>query len=803
MIVTYEGDVTKGQQFLQEAELDYRRFASHPEMGGSFAVRYEQNGVVADVTIHTGRGLDRIHIRVLEGSPFESGAGKAPHILSGAAIMEAQNGELGMAAFAPTINTKEQFSYPDAYLIHPHFKVPSHLTMPARMPQMGRADTQYTVQRSSMYTGKMCKLVQVILSYGTLSVNSAYTQAINQFLAAKPPGFTLPPSVLWVPENQGGVQNTFNWEYGRTHGIYTNPQGKDWLIEISTSSGIKAMPLQLEPVTAMPEFKAFVQSEANKPSAKGWWKDILLILDEFGGFPSNQAFVSKEQFIKDQIVTVLPQTSMGFYTNSRGATPDVGWAFNTTGDKADNVCFESMQGGSWLMAHHCRVQIGWDGINNKPTAVFYRLEFGSAPLGKGRFKVGSTVMEGCISYNLDLLPANEANYSERPKAVQTPMHVFWKRDRLEILRWSDGHLQTLSDKEERSEGIEYGAKVIRTKTWTGVTGIPAGFFCTHHDGRVPHEASYHESENKYKIEHERERRVIYAPATDDPEYYARSFYSYQAIKEIYRSGWRTDGCSAWAPLGDRSAFFIATMVTKGSSSESLNVYPLTHGDPYAYLARPTYIWNWDFGTKCGQSFPVTHGTFTYEGLFYTVWDRSGSNGEAQGNKYCDPFVWGPMPYKGHPSWYAWSPEWQKTADEWTEMTGQSEWFSPGVSLDSPDHGYKFTPYAGGRPAGYNKATGEVSTLTTYLVSMHETKEVFKVTGSYTYMFTNYFYWFDKSPNDDGILQNMWAFNNRFGDQSYQLHSTDVNEMLTADPSYQLPVTEFPTFIGVVGTIPAP
>ena len=66
MIVTYEGDVTKGQQFLQEAELDYRRFASHPEMGGSFAVRYEQNGVVADVTIHTGRGLDRIHIRVLD-----------------------------------------------------------------------------------------------------------------------------------------------------------------------------------------------------------------------------------------------------------------------------------------------------------------------------------------------------------------------------------------------------------------------------------------------------------------------------------------------------------------------------------------------------------------------------------------------------------------------------------------------------------------------------------------------------------------------------------------------------------------
>lgn len=801
MIVTYEGDVAKCERFLQEAQLEYRRLADHPEIGGSFSLRYEQDGLVADVTIHTGRGLDRIHIRLLEELPFESGAGKAPHILSGAAIMEAQTGEIGMTAFAPTINTKEQFSYPDAYLIHPHFKVPSHVTMPARIQQMGRADTQYTIQRSSMYTGKMCKLVQVILSYGTLSVNSAYTQAINQFLAAKPPGFTLPRSVLWVNENQGGVQNTFNWEYGRTHGVYTNPDGQHWLIEISASSGVKAMPLQLEPVTTMPEFYDFVEAESMKANAKGWWKDILAVLDEFGGFPSNQAFVSKEQFIKDQIVTLLPQTSMGYYTNGRGATQDVGWAFNSTGDKADNVCFESMQGDSWLMAHHCRVQIGWDTGTDLPTAVFYHLESGAGPLGEGRFKVGSTLMEGCVSYNLDL--TKPGNYSERPKAVQTPMHVFWKRDRLEILRWSDGEIQNLPGTVEVTTGIEDGAKVTRTRTWTGGTGIPAGFFCTQHDARVPHEASYHETEDKYKIEHERERRLVYDPATDDPEYYVRNFYSYHAIKEIQRSGWRTDGCSAWAPLGDRSAFYIATMVTKGSSSETLDVTPLTHGDPYAYLARSTYIWNWDFGTQCGKSFPVTYAGITAEGLFYTVWDRNGGNGEAQANKYCDPFIWGPMPYKGHPSWYAWTPEWQKTADEWTEMTGQSEWFSPGVSIDGPDNGYKLTPYAGGRPTGYNKATGEVSTLTTYLVSMHETKEVFKVVGAYLYMFVNYFYWFDKSPNDDGILQNMWAFNNRFGDKSYQLYSVDVNAVLTADPSYQLPVTEFPTFIGVVGTIPAP
>lgn len=799
MRIEYSGDIVKGRDFLQRAQQEYRLLAGRPGRGGSFAREIEINGTVARINIHVGRGVDTIHIHVKE-TAFGSGAASAPYIFSGACIMEAQSTAEGMLAFAPTEHTKEQFNYPDAYLIHPNLNVASHLTMPGRIPQLGRSDTQYTTQNSSKYTGRMCRLVQVVQSYGTLAKNSAYTQAISQFLAQQGPGFVLPKSVLWVKENQGGVQNMFNWEYTRTHGLYKNPLGKNWLIEIS-NQGVKAMPLQIEPVTAMPEFKTFVQTEAAKSGAKGWWQDVLTILNEFGGFPSNQAFVSKEKFIKDQVVTILDASTMGYYTNGRGATPDIGWAFNELGTMADNICLEAMQDGSWYMAHHCRFVIGWDGANNKPTAQFWRVEFGSAPLGFGRLKVSHTAMEGCVSYNMDqTIPGN---YSDRPKASQTAMHVFWKRDRLEVLRWSDGTVTPSVTKEERSSGIESGAKVTRVETWSGSTGRAAGFFCTHHDARLHYRESYHLNETTYKIEHERLREYKTDPATDDPEYFVRNFYAYHTERNKHEGGYLTEGCSAFIPLGDRSAFYITTMTSKTSDTDVFTVTPLTAGDPYAYLVRSTYIWNWDFGTQCGKPFPVTFGGSTATGLYHVVWDRGGSSGEGQAHKYCDPFVWGPMPYKGAPRWYGWSPTWQQTADEWTAMTGQSEWFSPGTS-QSWEEAYRYTPYGGERPAAYNKSTPNTATLTVFLVSMHMTDKIFEVYGSRGYVYTNYFYWFDPSPNSEGVLQTMWAFNNRFGDKHYQLYSVDVNDSnLAADTEYQLPTSMFPTFIGVVGTIPEP
>lgn len=799
MRIEIEGDESLAAKFLPAAKTWFMELSNKPGLGGTFKRKFLIGDVLAEVTCDVGRQLDTIHVKAEYA--YRSGAGQAPHILSGATILESQSTPAGLEAFAPTVNTKEQFNYPNAYLIHPSLNVASHIGVPSRLGQIGRADTQYSVQNSSKYTGKMSRLVQVILSYGILSVNSAYSQAIAQFVAQQPPGFVMPKSVLWVKENmENGVQNTFSWEYGRTHGVFTNPAGKHWLIEVSNTTGIKAMPLQLEPVTTMPEFRAFVLSKANGAGEQGWWDDVLTILDEFGGFPSNQAFLSKEQSIKDQIVTILPASSMSLYTNSRGATQDIGWAFNEQGDKADNVCFEAKQDTSWYMAHHCRIQIGWGSFNGRPEAVFYPIESGAAPTGLGRFKVGSTVWEGCVSYNLDqTIPGN---YSERPYALQTPMHVFWKNGRLEVLRWCDGKVIAGVNKSETSVSIGNRSKTTTTKTWTGNVGIAAGFFCTHHDARVHPAETYILDEHVYTVEHEHERKLIYNPATDDPEYFARTFYAYTTTRQRIESNYRTEGCCAFVPLGDRSAFYITTMVTSGATSDTRNLNQFSTSDPYSYLARSTYLWNWDFGTQCGKSFPVTYAGLTYEGKFYTVWDRDGGNGEAQADKYCLPFCWGPMPYKGHPSWYAWSPAWQAMADEWTALTGESEWFSPGVTIYDTDS--SVTPYGGNPPAPYTNNQGERSTLTVYIVSMHETKEIVRIEGPRGSIFTNYFYWFDPSPNSNGVLQTMWAFNNRFGDKHYQLFSLDVNNSnLWADPSYNLPNNQFPTFIGVVGTINAP
>jgi hypothetical protein len=87
--------------------------------------------------------------------------------------------------------------------------------------------------------------------------------------------------------------------------------------------------------------------------------------------------------------------------------------------------------------------------------------------------------------------------------------------------------------------------------------------------------------------------------------------------------------------------------------------------------------------------------------------------------------------------------------------------------------------------------------------MQATKEVFKRTGSYLDIYHDYNYWFDRSPNTDGDYQTMWAFKNCLGGQFYQLYSTDVNDRnLATEGGYPLDPSDFPTFIGVVGEIPA-
>ncbi len=799
MRISYAGDLALAVQFTQRAKQEFNMLQSRPGERGHFARVFHSANGDAMVWFTIGDGLDGIHI-VAGNAAIRKGL---PSWLSGAVISQGH-------MYAPTSNSIEKFHFASHPLVPSRISVAPHVSQPTRI-EGGEADTQYTVQMASKYTGKMSKLVQLILGYGRLRSDTAMAVAISKFKDAEGNPLTYPPSVLWTPDNiKFGVQNTFGWEWARTDGVFTHTHMvgsttvKDyWLINI-TPLGVKAMPLQIEPVTATPQFRAYI---VDRIAAEGddnpihwvgeresYLRDILRVLDEFGGYPSNEAFLSKVTAIKSQIVTILPPEGLGIYAGtSSSVSPDHGWAFNDMGTLANTVCLEDHADGAWQMAHHCQINIWYDTLLNRPAASFLVIESGSAPLSKHVLKVGVTALDNCISYNLGL--PNTGDYTGRPRADRTAMFVFWKRDRLEVLRWSDG-----LSKEDTNSVEETGDSWNLTReTWVGHTGTAPGFFCTLHDGRLPF-TDWHETfRSTLNLANEHERAIGNSPATDTPEWWTRDFWAWREERTETTTGQRTDNCCAFIPIGERSAFYIATMVTAGRYEDDLQVHISLLGDPYAYSLGDTYIWNWDFGARYGWKFPVTYGGTTDDGIVDVIWSRSGGGGKCQLDWYGQAYIRAPDHYKGGNGYFNMTPEVQAALDEWTSRTGMGEWDSVG---DEPKILLP-QPYAGNSPVSYNHVTPARTTLSVYLVSLQGTRKVFVRSGSYTDIYHDYNYWFDRSPNENGDYQTMWAYKNSFGGQLYQLYSTDVNDSdLYAEGGYPLETSDFPTFIGVVGAIPA-
>jgi len=795
--ISYDGDMATAIRFMQMAQQEW--WVLRPVSGrGRNAHSFRMLWGEATAYFTYGDGMDGIHIsaRTIEG------AGQMFSFLSGAVIGQGQIAGTGLFAYAPTTNSIEKFSYQSHPLITTRLKIPAHATMPSRI-EGGEADSQYTLQVASKYTGRMAQVVQLILGYGKLRKDAVISLAIKKFRDSLGHPIVTPPSVIWVPENiKKGVENTFDWRWARTHGIFTRTYVEEgvtkrahWIIEVSTASGVRAMPLQIEPVTALPEFRAYVLAEIAKSGHKKYFDDVKLVLDTFGGFPSNQAFVSTVPAIAAQRVTLLSVEAMPKYVDGTAVSSDHGWAFNNDGSRCNTVCLETFADNSWQMAHHCQITFSWDAGTSRPQATFTVIESGAAPTAKHVLKVGDTALDGCVSYNLGL-KVTGADYSGRPKATRTAMFVFWRNDRLEALRWADSRID--SDTPRTSESSDEYHSL--TETWTGVVGKAQGFFCVMYDGRINTEDNHTKREWTKHIEGEAYRFIATNPASDTPEWFARQFWAWNETREQEWIGGHTIDCCAFVPLGDRSAFYLATMNRRPDYHDKRNTSIYRVGDPYYYALHDTYVWNWDFGRQYGKPYPVTDHGATQDGVFDVVWDRNGSRGKVQAEIYGHPFLWGPHVYKGGSSYFALTPAEQATLDAWTEHTGHAEWADIG---SQPSYAQPSYPFSGNVGETYDRYTNGQTTLNVTLVSMQRVGTVFLRAGSYTDIYRDYNYWFDVSPNENGDYQTMWAFKNYFGGKFYQLYSTDVNDRnLETMGGYELDPSDFPTFIGVVGDIPA-
>ena len=817
MKISYEGDPIICQKLVPQAEQLLTRTKNKGQAQATQPLAYPNT--IAYVYVNTQEGIESIHIVAYQRSQgtqvripgFLSGM-----VTSGGNLTQPGNGVPELVFYASTKNSFVEWNFPRRTFASPQLAVQIYMGLEDTMLDgqvPGILNSQYTLGKPSQYTGLMCKVVQFIGGYGIPQAQPVFTQAVQQIIQTlKGQGVDvsnyLRPSMVFSKSNLGmGVQCHFDWRYSCTHGIYTETllsgQKVYWIIEISQTNGIRAMPLQLEPLTTLPEFLTYLQGLAINTTAgtakADWAQDALEVVTLFGGYPTNISFDTTDPIYKSQIqVLVAPTdaTFLDYATNSEGLSPDIGWAFNDAGSKANVVGIHWTVDMAWAMAKHFAVTISI--INGVGSATITRVGGGSMPGGLGTLKVPNGTLQECVSYN-----ATQNRYGDftmRPKATNTPIFVFWRGDVLETVFYSDG---TVDNSETYKTKNEYGDKYngsylyYKTETWFGPTGMPGGMHSTSRDARIPLTTNYTSTEYTYHFGTWRNTYYNF-DEFDNPANFYRDFYAWSETLSKSSSGQGTQNTTVFIPLYDRSAYYLTTMTYKNGNSETYTTNQSSIGDPYVY-----WWWNyWDSFDPSpappGTPLPVRWWGTLYTGVVTVMTDRYSGGFTNFNCTYMDQnYVSGFEPY-GSTGPYAVTDAWRAQAAEWTKQTGQAEWANIG---QNPVNQFNVTP-GPAVPAPYSKSTGDTWTLEIYFCSPQFVGIINTIPGTPTFMYTNYEYWFSPSPDINNDYQSMEATRNCLGTAAIQTLWRDVNASTpwVIGPDGGKTGAFTPSFVGVVGDL---
>ena len=189
--------------------------------------------------------------------------------------------------------------------------------------------SQYHELRPSMWTGIMKKVIQVIMGYGKLK-----TQQLVHKKARKYETQQLDHKKAREYKTYG-VQIKYDYKFSRTHGIYKGPDDTLWLIEISQTRGVLAMPL--------PKFPGYNRKQSTMYRENGN-NAMATVLEELGCLPSGETFPTgqklEEKIQRGDILRLLTADDLSvFYQEAGGFSSACGWAFSDTGNEAHNISY--------------------------------------------------------------------------------------------------------------------------------------------------------------------------------------------------------------------------------------------------------------------------------------------------------------------------------------------------------------------------------------------------------------------------------------------------------------------------------
>ena len=217
-----------------------------------------------------------------------------------------------MDSFRPTVETAKalELKTGQEWYQSQRLAVPPAAGFP-ELQNLAGTRSQYSGLCSSMYSGRMRRLVQTVMGYGRLPFSQVAATGDARKLAL-----------------QYGVQVVYDYRWHRTHGVTVGEGGKLWLLEISIGRGVLAMPLPLVPHSAR-------LKDSSENTA------IIEAVTEYGGLPLGTGFPTGpalEAAIKGgDILRLLTAAELTDFYRMTPYSTAMGWSFNDRGTEAHNT----------------------------------------------------------------------------------------------------------------------------------------------------------------------------------------------------------------------------------------------------------------------------------------------------------------------------------------------------------------------------------------------------------------------------------------------------------------------------------
>lgn len=244
-----------------------------------------------------------------------------------------------MSQFHPTLACAKLLSMPQNFqtvkrlTVEPYDDFQGDLSAPEDSPQRY---SQYRKLKPTMYSGRMKRVVQVLMGFGKQEVDGNRETSIYDSTDPKPKSKKKPPALTTYQKDvqKKGLQIRYDWRFMRTHGITTAADGRLWLVEVGITQGVLAYPLPLNAKTQDPTFRDKLTKMGDTAG--------LAVLDELGGWPTGETLPEAEQvdaWVRaGKLLRLCSADDMGVFYNLASAYGSwMGWAFSLDGGEAHNT----------------------------------------------------------------------------------------------------------------------------------------------------------------------------------------------------------------------------------------------------------------------------------------------------------------------------------------------------------------------------------------------------------------------------------------------------------------------------------